>query len=44
MKSKEGLPHIIGPFTEFTGVMGPNGSGKSNIFEAIAFALNLNPS
>jgi structural maintenance of chromosome 1 len=34
--------HIIGPFTNFTGIIGPNGTGKSNIFDAIAFALNLN--
>jgi len=33
--------HIIGPFTNFTGIIGPNGVGKSNIFDAIAFALNL---
>lgn len=33
--------HIIGPFTQFTGIIGPNGVGKSNIFDAIAFALNL---
>lgn len=33
---------VVGPFTKFTGVLGPNGSGKSNIFDAIAFALNLN--
>ena len=33
--------HIIGPFTRFTGIIGPNGVGKSNIFDAIAFALNL---
>ena len=33
--------HIIGPFTELTGIIGPNGVGKSNIFDAIAFALNL---
>ncbi len=24
-----------------TGIIGPNGVGKSNIFDAIAFALNL---
>lgn len=34
--------HLIGPFTQFTGIIGPNGVGKSNIFDAIAFALNLN--
>ena len=34
--------HLIGPFTHFTGIIGPNGVGKSNIFDAIAFALNLN--
>ena len=39
----DGNPHVIGPFTEFTGIVGPNGSGKSNIFDAIAFALNLDP-
>jgi len=33
--------HIVGPFTQFTGIIGPNGVGKSNIFDAIAFALNL---
>ena len=33
--------HIIGPFTQFTGIIGPNGVGKSNIFDAIAFALNI---
>lgn len=33
--------HIIGPFTHFTGIIGPNGVGKSNIFDAIAFALNI---
>jgi len=32
---------VIGPFTQFTGVLGPNGSGKSNLFDGIAFALNL---
>ena len=32
---------IIGPFTRFTGIIGPNGVGKSNIFDAIAFALNI---
>ena len=36
-----GQPHVIGPFTDFTGILGPNGSGKSNIFDAIGFALNL---
>lgn len=33
--------HIIGPLTHFTGIIGPNGVGKSNIFDAIAFALNI---
>lgn len=39
--NKDMLGHCIGPFTDFTGIIGPNGSGKSNIFDAIAFALNL---
>lgn len=39
--NKDRLGHVIGPFTDFTGIIGPNGSGKSNIFDAIAFALNL---
>lgn len=37
----DGSSHVIGPFTQFTGIIGPNGAGKSNIFDAIAFALNL---
>lgn len=40
-ESEEAPSHIVGPFTDFTGIIGPNGVGKSNIFDAIAFALNL---
>ena len=43
MNGVGGRPHVIGPFSDFTGILGPNGSGKSNIFDAIAFALNLDP-
>jgi structural maintenance of chromosome 1 len=39
---KQVMPIMVGPFTEFTGILGPNGVGKSNIFDAIAYALNLN--
>jgi chromosome segregation ATPase len=33
--------HLIGPFLDRSAIVGPNGVGKSNIFDAIAFALNL---
>ena len=33
--------HLVGPFTNFTGIIGPNGVGKSNIFDAIAYCLNM---
>ncbi|EJW02420.1 hypothetical protein EDEG_03153 [Edhazardia aedis USNM 41457] len=32
--------HIIGPFTNLSGITGPNGSGKSNITGAIDFLLS----
>ena len=39
--NSETQSHLIGPFSGFTGIIGPNGVGKSNIFDAIAYCLNM---
>ena len=39
--NSESESHLVGPFTNFTGIIGPNGVGKSNIFDAIAYCLNM---